>query len=148
MKAWTIDEALNFEKRKDPFGALGIGKRQLIKDWLDEMSVKNYKINDDLSIDLYQNPYLDHTFLNIFPDYIQFNNVFASFFCGENELVSLRGCPLYVKGNFSCSHNYLKTLEFCPKKVDGVFWCNDNASKFTKEYVRGLCKVKTDFILV
>ena len=72
MKARYIYESLNemnFERRKDPFGALGIGQEQLIKDWLDEMGVDDYTINDDYTIDVNENINISRRNLKKFPDY-------------------------------------------------------------------------------
>jgi len=134
---------MNFQRKMgDPLSAMGIGKTQLIKDWLDEMGVKHYTINDDYSIDVDGGVSLDSKNLSKFPDYIQFNMVSGYFNCDCNQLVSLRGCPRYVGGSFNCFYNSLISLEGCPKRVGGYFDCSDNAKKFTFEDVKKLCDVK------
>jgi hypothetical protein len=115
---------MNFERRKNPLGALGIGQEQLIRDWLDEMDIAryiNYTINDDYTIDVDRDVDLFGKNLYEFPKFIQFNNVNGSFYCNKNHLSSLRGCPRYV---------------------NGIFYCNINEIQFTEEYVRSLCVVK------
>ncbi len=39
------------------------------------------------------------------------------FHCGGNQLTSLQGCPTSVGGNFDCSHNYLTSLQGCPTSI-------------------------------
>ena len=137
---------MNFERKNNhPLDALGIGKRPLIKDWLDEMGVEGYTINDDFTIDidnrvLFVN--LSSKKLKILPDFIQFNNVNAAFYIGDNELESLRGFPRRITSHFSCSGNRLTSLEGCPGYVGGEFRCFENKKQFTEDYVRGLCDVR------
>jgi hypothetical protein len=52
------------------FKNLGIGKEALIKKWLDEHKITNYKINDDLTIDVNRNVYLIEYREEYLPDYI------------------------------------------------------------------------------
>jgi hypothetical protein len=143
----SLDELHSFERRKDALGALGIGQKQLIKDWLDEMGVEGYAINDDCTIDVNTNVNLSHKNLEEFPWFIQFNKVYAAaFFCFRNRLVSLRGCPTYVGRTFSCVGNKLNSLKGCPSYVGNKFVCADNDKFFTKDYVRSLCRVKDEII--
>ena len=134
---------MNFQKKMDnPLVALGIGKIQLIKDWLDEMGVDHYKINDDYTIDVNTDGvFLSHKGLKEFPDYIKFNKV-KTFDIDDNQFISLRGCPEYVSGSFYCSFNELTSLEGCPKKVGVEFGCISNKKYFSKEYVMSLCDVR------
>jgi hypothetical protein len=139
---------MNFERRKDPFGVLGIGKRQLIKDWLDEMGVERYTINADYTIHVDSHVDLEHKGLTELPDYIKFNIITSYFDCSHNKLTSLRGCPNRVGGWFVCSLNLLTSLEHCPKYVRNTFWCQSNKVKFTKEDVIKLCDVRSTNIYV
>jgi hypothetical protein len=103
-----------FKKSENPFVSLGIGQKARITKWLDEMEVNNYTINDDYTINVSNGVNLSMHNLIKFPDYIQFNKIRGSFWCYNNKLISLRGCPSYVDGNFSCENNNLTTLEGCP----------------------------------
>jgi hypothetical protein len=139
---------MNFLKRvNNPLGALGIGKRALITNWLNEMGVKYYVINVDLTIDAYK-VYLKNKDLKEFPDYIQFNMVTGYFDCSYNRLISLKGCPKMTMinessfGSFYCNNNKLTSLEGCPSSVAMDFWCSDNKVKFIEDDVRRLCDVK------
>ena len=60
----------------DKISSLGIGKISLIKKWLEELEIDEYRINDDFSIDI------EHTLTfhvsevdKKFPDYIQFGTI-------------------------------------------------------------------------
>jgi hypothetical protein len=149
MKAKLISESLNFEKKNDPLVSLGVGQKALIEKWLDEMGVTNYTINDDLTIDVKDSVNLDGRLLKNkltqFPEYIQFNIVYAYFEIQHNNFITLRGCPYIVKGYFSCCDNELYSLEYAPKKC-GEFWCINNKIRFTKEYVSSLCDVRNRIV--
>ena len=49
---------------------LGLGKEVLIKKWLDKYNIKNYTINDDLTIDVNGSVYLTEYREEYLPDYI------------------------------------------------------------------------------
>jgi hypothetical protein len=90
-------------------------------------NIRNYTINDDLSIDVDGVVYLDNRNLEYLP--LRFNYVSGGFDCFKNILVSLEGSPLTLGGNFDCGYNELKTLEGSPQTVDGNFVCHDNKLK-------------------
>lgn len=94
-----------------------------IKQWFDKMGVKNYTINDDLTVDVDGDVILFNKLLTEIP--VQFNVVNASFYCNDNNLTSLKGCPKIVKYQFDCSHNKLTSLEYCPINVQS-FYCQAN----------------------
>jgi hypothetical protein len=54
------------------------------------------------------------------------SGVGGEFWCHNNQLTSLEGCPSGVGGNFRCHNNQLTSLEGCPSHVGGYFQCNDN----------------------
>ena len=70
-------------------------------------------------------------------DYI----VKGDFNCSNNNLTTLKGCPIKVGGDFSCSYNILTTLKGCPKEVGGYFYCSRNEKQFTEEEVKQYCDV-------
>ena len=102
-----------------------------IKKWLDSMNIKNYTINKNLTVDVDGNVDLSYENLTSIP--VQFGKISGAFFCHNNELLSLTGCPSSVGGNFWCGNNYLKSLKDCPSSVGGVFWC-DGYLKNKREY--------------
>lgn len=90
-------------------------KRKIeIKSWLDKMKIKNYKINDDLKVDVYGDVNISGKYLNYIP--VQFGKVSGNFFCNNNNLTTLKGCPIYLQYDLSCRNNNLITLEYAPKK--------------------------------
>ena len=54
------------------------------------------------------------------PEYIKFGKVDGWFYCDNNQLVSLEGCPFSVGG----------------------FYCRNNKKQFSEEEVKRVCKVK------
>jgi len=51
---------------------------------------------------------------------IKFGKIIGSFWCGNNDLISLKDCaPYYVEDEFSCVSNNLSSLEYGPKYVGG-----------------------------
>lgn len=57
---------------------------------------------------------------------INFTEVGGSFYCYDNKLTSLEGCPKYVGGSFYCTNNKLTSLVGSPKEVGESFWCSHN----------------------
>jgi hypothetical protein len=95
-----------------------------IKSWLDKYDIKNYTINEDLTVDVDGDVYLYDMELKSID--IQFNIVSGNFDCSTNELTSLEGCPKEVDGHFICNHNKLTSLEGCPQKVGRNLYCYNN----------------------
>lgn len=144
------------------------GKVSLVRAWLEEYGIKNYTINDDYTIDVYGDVSLSDCNLTEFPSYIQFGTVKGDFYCGFNQLTSLRGCPKKVEGSFNCTYNKLTTLKGAPREVGGNFYCNNNkltslewapkkvskkffcegnTIKFIKDDVNKICKVEKSIIV-
>ena len=134
----------------DKLKSLGVGKKELIKKWLEKHDIKLYTINDDLTIDV-GNVDLENIQISKFPDYIKFgmvsgsmwlvNNgltsligcpdtIEGSFQCNNNLITTLKGGPSSVGGNYECDHNQLTTLVGCAKKIGNDFWCGDNYIPF------------------
>ena len=158
-----VRENINFERTDNPLRNMSIGRRTQIEKWLEEMEVKNYTINEDLTIDVKESVDLRNENLSSFPPFIKFRNVGGGFYCDRNQLTSLEGCPQSVGGNFFCNSNQLTSLEGCPQSVGGNFYCNGNRltsleggpqsvggdfccsgnkKKFSEEEVRKFCDVK------
>lgn len=91
------------------------------------MNIKDYIINDDLSVDVMGDVDLSHKKLKSIP--IQFNTVTGSFDCSYNELKNLNNSPRAVGGAFSCAVNKISSLELGPKIVEGQYDCNYNKLK-------------------
>lgn len=116
-------------------GNAGLGKRGQIEKWLQEIGIRFYNINPDLTIDVKGNVYLWNRDLTEFPSYIQFNNISGYFDCSFNNLTSLRGCPKKVNGVFDCSHNKLESLEYRPEIVKSFFKCDYNKKVFDRSEI-------------
>ena len=115
-----------------------------IESWLRKYRVESYTINEDMSVDVDGDVHLSSIILSVIP--VKFRNVSGNFFCYNNKLTSLEGCPDVVNnafycynnrltsllgcpkkvGDFSCGGNLLTSLEGCPIEVSGDFSCNDN----------------------
>ena len=138
-----VRESISFQRGRDPKAALGVSIRFLIEEWLKEMSVENYIINDDLTIDVNGSVDLSRNNLIAFPEYIKFRNVSGYFSCDNNQLTSLEGCPSTVGGSFFCNNNQLTSLEECPTYVVGSFYSDNNKKQFSEKEVRTYCKVES-----
>jgi len=101
--------------------------REEVIEVCEKYRIKNYTINDDLSIDVNGDVNLAYKNLEHLP--LKFNYIEGSFDCYSNELKSLEGCPQTVGGSFECSDNKLKSLEGCPQTVNGNFECRINKLK-------------------
>ena len=81
--------------------------------------IRQYTINDDMSISV--NGYVDLSSKNLKSLPIKFKEVSGNFYCDNNQLTSLRGCPRTVGGYFSCRSNQLTSLRGCPRTVGDGF---------------------------
>ena len=95
-----------------------------IKKICKKYGIENYTINDDVSIDVDGNVYLGLKGLNKL--HLKFRNVSGGFYCFNNKLTLLEGCPESVGGDFYCHNNKLTSLVGCPESVGGNFDCSDN----------------------
>jgi hypothetical protein len=90
-----------------------------------QYDIFDYRINDDGSIDVQG----DVNFVRRNPGGIlvlDFNVVYGSFDCSQNNITSFIGAPKLVTGNFNCSFSKLTSLEYSPIRVDGNFICLGN----------------------
>ena len=109
-----------------------------IKHLCKTFNIEKYKINNDYTIDVYQDVNLQNNALVQIR--IPFNNVYGNFNCKNNKLTSLINSPKYVSGYFNCSNNELTSLGGCPKIIDGLFICSFNrieSLKYGPEIVGG-----------
>ena len=81
-------------------------------------------INEDGSIDVDGDVFLSKRGLERIP--VKFRKVTGNFYCLDNELSSLEGCPEKVDGYFYCYNNNLTSLEGGPERVGGDFHCGRN----------------------
>lgn len=109
--------------------------------WLNANEIRNYTVNDDLTVDIeYGGADLKNNNYGVIP--VQFNKVVGLFNCSNNQLKSLKGCPLIMDGHLNCYNNLLTNLKDLPKKVNGYIYCSENPLKnidnmecdFTKDF--------------
>jgi len=75
--------------------------------------IKNYTINDDMSISVNGNVDLSDKNLKSIP--IKFKEVTGYFYCSYNQLTSLKYCPETVGGDFWCSYNQITNFDGLPE---------------------------------
>jgi hypothetical protein len=115
--------------------------KEEIENWLDQHDIKEYTINDDLTVDVARSVFLFYDNLTEIP--IQFGVINGGFFCTNNKLKSLKGSPYIVNGSFHCQNNELINLDYCPKIITENFICSDNPIKNIKNFNS---KIDGDFI--
>ena len=86
--------------------------------------IRNYVINKDGSIDVYGGVDLSNRNLDRLP--LKFNKVSNYFYCKNNNLTTLEGCPIWVGNSFHCYENKLVNLTGCPSYVGDTFYCSNN----------------------
>ena len=94
-------------------------KEEVIKR-LKALKIKNYTINDDLSVDVNGNVELYNKRLKAIP--VQFGEVTGTFDIRDNYFItSLKGCPRTIGSHFLASKNKISSLKFAPREVGGTF---------------------------
>ena len=140
--------------------------KEEIIEWLKKYGIENYKINDDLTVDVNKTVVLQSEKLTKID--IKFNKIIgyfdisqnnlislkgspsiitSDFYCDFNDLTSLKYSPVEVGGNFNCEYNKLTSLEGCPEIINGYFNCNDNLLKTLKGHpkiIRGIFECKSN----
>lgn len=117
-----------------------INDRDVLDYWLYSENVKNYTINDDLTVDVDGSVNLSNRNIGLHDGYIpiRFGKVSGDFNVSNNNLTCLKGCPSEVGGNFNCSDNNLKSIEDAPLKIGGKIDIDSNYNDLENEYVRGI----------
>lgn len=72
--------------------------------------IHNYRINKDMSIDVYHNVDIAVNSYKEIP--IKFNKVFGNFNCSHNKLTTLINLPKEIHGDLDISNNNIKDLAF------------------------------------
>ena len=112
--------------------------KQEIISWLDKMNITNYTINKDLSVDVDSNVNINNRNLTKIP--IKFNKVSGYFFCHNNKLTSLVGCPTNVNGDFYCHNNKLTNINDLDSKIliksikDDLSWTKELKQEVYDKY--------------
>jgi hypothetical protein len=110
-------------KNIKPYNSFGVERE--IKELCSLYEVKDYHINDDMSIDVDGDVSLSKRLKELKRLPLNFHEVNGYFGCYDNKLTTLEGCPEKTT-TFNCSNNKLTSLEYSPKKVSGYFWCGFN----------------------
>lgn len=97
--------------------------KEEIEIWLNGMNIVDYTINNDLTVDVDGDVWLDNKNLIEIP--LQFNIVTGVFYCSINYLTSLKGCPNEC-WSFLCKENQISNLKYAPKIVKRAFICSHN----------------------
>jgi hypothetical protein len=98
-----------------------LNTKQKIEDWLENNTITNYTIHDDLTVDVYEDVWITKRRKKL-P--FQFGIVEGNFFSSNMGLESLEGAPRIVTGLFRCSSNPITSLKYSPVEVGGDFICN------------------------
>ena len=101
-----------------------LNTKEEVENWLINYNIKNYIINEDLTVDVNGNVNLSKQKIKKFP--FKFRFIKGDFFCSYNELISLKNAPERVEGSFDCARNKLTSLEYSPISVGGFFECSYN----------------------
>ena len=89
-----------------------------IEEICNQYNITNYSINPGGSIDVDGDVRLSFRNLSKLP--LKFGKVTGRFFCNDNKLTSLEGCPEEVGGDFYCHSNNLCSLEGCPTEIGAI----------------------------
>ena len=102
--------------------------KKYIEAWLHTIAVKNYTINDDLTVDVFG--YVDISNENLTEIPVQFGKISGYFDCSHNKLTSLKNCPKEVNGSFYFYDNILEDINDLDSKI---FIKNEGWKIFTKK---------------
>lgn len=137
-------------------------KRDQIEKWLDDIGIKNYTINEDLTVNVdgdiriasknrFKDGYLPVKFNIVNGDFIIYNTdlktldgvpkwVMGNFDCDFNHLKDLKNSPKYIGGDFRVGYNKLFTLKGCTEEIGGDFVCVHNQLnniRYAPKYIGG-----------
>ena len=114
-----------------------------IREILYKLGVTNYTIDEQGFVSVGDDVDISDNYFTEIP--VKFKEVSGDFFCGINNLTTLKNCPIYVGENFSCDMIRAKSLEYCPDEVMGDFSCEYNTIEelpSTKKIVHGNFSMK------
>ena len=96
--------------------------KELIELFCEEFNIKNYYINEDYSINVYQNVVLDNFIGDELP--IKFNKVIGYFSCNKSNIKSFKNFPNLIELSFYFQSNTIENFHGFPKTVKGrtVLW--------------------------
>ena len=104
--------------------------KEKIQNICEKYNIRNYIINNDMSIDVDGDVNLQRMGLKKIP--LNINKVTGSFYADNCDFNSLKGSPKYVGHDFMCDGNNLKTLADGPLYVGNDYYCEGNLLKELK----------------
>jgi hypothetical protein len=96
-----------------------------IEDWCKYFNLIDYTICSESGV-VDVNTHVGISVNKLYKIPIQFGVINGVFYCNENNLKSLKGCPKKVNDGFSCNRNFLRSLKYAPKIVLGEYYCGGN----------------------
>ena len=99
--------------------------REEIEEFCEANNIQNYKINDDLTVDVMGDVNLRGKNLYVLP--FRFRDVQGNFDVSENHLFNLINSPRAVGKSFFCSHNNLRDMAFMPQAIGEALDCSHNS---------------------
>jgi hypothetical protein len=108
-----------------------------ISKWLVHLGIDRYHIHDNLTVDVDEIVDLEKENLTFIP--VQFGIVRQDFYCKNNQLTHLKGCPQKVLGNFYCDNNLIEHYKNLPLYIEGDFYCSGKVllEDFVHTEIRG-----------
>lgn len=118
-------------KKLNPFRKLN--EEEKVKKWLDNMNIKKYTINDNLTVDVDGDVSIVYQDLKSIP--VKFNIVKGDFNCYKNELTDYKGFPRIIGGSSDFSFNKMNSFIGFPEKIglDFSYGYYDNVKKIYSE---------------
>lgn len=113
--------------------------RKAIHKWLNKKQITDYKLSDDLIVDVMSDVNLRHQDLTSLP--IQFGKIMGSFDISHNQLKSLEGSPHTVAKIFNCSFNQLTNLTFAPHTIFETLNCSNNQIVDLSTFTNKQCEI-------
>lgn len=99
-------------------------QRKMLEQFLGRLSIKNYSINPDLSVDVDGDVKVTTSPYTRIP--CKFKNVSGAFIWSAGKLLSLENAPDEVGGDFDVHGNQLKTLDGMPQTIGGMISLSGN----------------------
>lgn len=104
-----------------------------IRRFLSENNITEYKILEDMSVDVFQDVVINSTFMKILP--VTFNHIHGNFTCtGHVLLKTFQNYPRIIEGNLNCSNNRHNTFRFSPQIIKGNLNCDNNRIRTFKRF--------------
>ena len=118
---------------------LKVENAQDVEEILQKLNIKDYTINNDLSVDVDNDVELDGRILTKIP--IKFNKVEGDFSCHSCKLITLENSPVSVGRDYNCGYNLITSYQHAPREVGNRFWGYENPKVTSLEFLPSTAKV-------